>query len=391
MIRFWSVLKNNLTTVKNISAIGIADTVGTAITAVFWLYLASLMTVDAYGEIHYYIAIASIVTTISLLGSESTLRVYLPKDVKIQSTIYVIVLLSSMITCIVLFFIYNKTEVIILTAGFVMSNLAIAETLGRRRFGSYSKFFILQKILFVIFGISLYQLLGTNGVIYGLAISFIPYTHQIFHGLRDSKIHFVLIRERLTFFLTSFVYAFTGVARGQVDKLIIAPMLGFELLGNYSFALQIMALMMILPNVIYKYTVPVDASGKSTLTVKKATVLVSISISLIGASTSPIAISAFFPKYILATQAIQILSFHLIPATIGLMINSKFLGMEKNRIILIGTIISLCVNICGVIILGPVLGIIGTSLAFVFSSTSSCVYLIIMNHRTKSDKSPRIS
>ena len=135
--------------------------------AVFWLYLASIMTVGEYGVIHYYIAIASIAATISLLGSENTLRVYLPKEVKIQSTIYAIIFLSSVITSFVLFFVYNKIEVIILTLSFVMSNLAIAETLGRKRFSTYSKFFILQKILLVVFAILLYYLLGTNGVLYG--------------------------------------------------------------------------------------------------------------------------------------------------------------------------------------------------------------------------------
>jgi O-antigen/teichoic acid export membrane protein len=72
------------------------------------------------------------------------------------------------------------------------------------------------------------------------------------------------------------------------------------------------------------------------------------------------------------------------------MINSKFLGMEKNRLVLIGTIISLSVNISGVIILGPLLGIVGTSLAFVLSSTANCAYLIIMNNKMKSGKSPPV-
>jgi O-antigen/teichoic acid export membrane protein len=272
--------------------------------------------------------------------------------------------------------------------GFVVSNLAIAETLGRKWFSNYSKFFVLQKILLVVFAISLYYFLGINGVLYGIAISFVPYIYHIIRGFQDSRICFVLIRERLGFFLTSFVHTFAGVARGQVDKLVIAPILGFELLGNYSFALQIVAIFMIFPNVIYKYTVSTDAGNKSTVTVKKVTVLISVIISVAGFILSPIAISIFFPKYTLAIQAMQILSFHIIPATIGLMINSKFLGMEKNRLVLIGTIISLSVNISGVIILGPLLGIVGTSLAFVLSSTTNCAYLIIMNNKMKSDKSP---
>lgn len=388
MIRFWNVLKNNLTTVKNISAIGVADIAGNSISAIFWFYLASVMTAAEYGSIHYYIAIANIAASIALLGSENTLKVYLPKDVKIQSTLYLLALVSSLITAIVLYLAYNKIEVVVLALGFIISNLAIAETFGRRQFSTYSKFFVLQKILLVVFAITMYYFLGPSGVLFGLALSFVPYIYQFQKGFRDSKVSFVLIRERLGFFLTSFAQTFTGVARGQVDKLIIAPMLGFELLGNYSFALQVMAVMMIFPNVIYKYTVPVDSSGKSTVTVKKTTIVISSVIAVASALVSPHIISFFFPEYIMASQAIQILSFHLIPGTVGLMLVSKFLGMEKNRIVLIGTIIAMSVNIGGVIMLGPILGIIGTSLAFVLSSSSSCAYLIIMNHKMKSDKSP---
>lgn len=387
MNRFWNIVKNNITTVKHISAIGIADVVGSAISSVFWLYLASIMIVEEYGTIHYYIAIANIAATIALLGSENTLRVYLPKQVKIQTTLYIIVFASSAITCLVLFFVYSKIEIIILTLGFVISNLAIADTLGRKQFSVYSKFFILQKIILVIFAILLYYLLGTTGVILGLAVSFAPYVYQIIRGFNDSKICFLLVKERLGFFLTSFVHTFTGVARGQVDKLIIAPMLGFELLGNYSFAFQIMALLMIFPNIIYKYTVPTDSSGKSTLTVKKTTVLISIIISVVSIFLTPIIISIFFPKYVLASQALQILSFHPIPGSISLMIISKFLGMEKNRLVLIGTLISLSVNIGGVIVLGPLFGIIGASLAFISSSIANCIYLIVMNNKMKSDQS----
>lgn len=66
MNRFWNIVKNNITTVKHISAIGITDVVGSAISSVFWLYLASIMIAEEYGTIHYYIAIANIVNNCSL-------------------------------------------------------------------------------------------------------------------------------------------------------------------------------------------------------------------------------------------------------------------------------------------------------------------------------------
>jgi O-antigen/teichoic acid export membrane protein len=388
MIRFWNTVKNNLGTVRNISAIGIADLVSNTAAALLWLYLASIMLAEDYGTVHYYIAIANIAAAISLLGSENMLRVYIPKQVKIQATVHTVTLVSGAICSLVLFFIYYKVELIFLTLGLAVNSLAISQVIGHKQFSTYSKFSIIQKLLFVIFAVSLYYVFGKDGVLYGLSISFIPFIYQIYIGFRESKVSFVLIRERLSFFLTNFAYVFSGVARGQVDKIIIAPLLGFELLGNYSFALQIVAVLMILPYVIYKYTVPIDAGGnKSTSTVKKITILFSVIVSISTALVSPLVISFFFPKYTLAIQAIQILSLHPIPATIGLMISSKFLSMEKNKIMMMGTVISLSVNIAGVVILGPILGIIGTSLAFVMSSTANCVYLIIMNNKMKSDKS----
>lgn len=385
MIKIWSYIKNNFTTIKNISSIGVADIVGSVISSIFWLYLASIAIAEKYGEIHYYIAIASIASTVSLLGSENMLRVYIPKDVKIQSTVYFIVLISTAITSVVLFFIYYKIEIIILTLSFVISNLAISESFGKKMFTFYSKMFILQKILGATLSIILFYLFDINGLLVGLALSYMPYIWQIYRGFKESQINLILLKDRFTFFLTSFAQTFSGVARGQVDKLIIAPMLGFSLLGNYSFALQIVGILMILPNVIYKYTLPHDASGKSTFVIKKLTVLISIGITVLGVILSPIVIPAFFPNYIEAIPAIQILSFHPIPATLGLMIISKFLATEKNRVVLIGVIISLTVNIGGVIILGSILGIIGAALSFVLSSTANCVYLFAVNSKMKPD------
>lgn len=384
MIKIRSFIKNNFTTIKNISAIGVADVIGSAISSIFWLYLASVIIAEKYGIIHYYIAVASIASTISLLGSENMLRVYIPKDVKLQATLYFIVLVATAITSLVLFFIYYKIEIIILTLSFTISNLAISESFGKKMFTFYSKLFILQKILGTILPIALYYLFDINGVLVGLALSYMLYIFQIYRGFKESRINLILLKDRFAFFLTSFAQTFSGVARGQVDKLIIAPMLGFGLLGNYSFALQIVAVLMILPNVIYKYTVPHDASGRSTFVIKKITVLISIGITVLGITLSPVIIPVFFPKYIEAIPAIQILSFHPIPATIGLMIYSKFLGTEKNRVVLIGTIISLSVNIGGVIILSPILGIVGAALSFVLSSTANCVYSFVMNSKMKS-------
>ena len=46
--------------IKDIISIGSADIVGLGISAVFWFYLATPIIPSEYGEIHYFIGIATI-------------------------------------------------------------------------------------------------------------------------------------------------------------------------------------------------------------------------------------------------------------------------------------------------------------------------------------------
>ena len=50
---------------------------------------------------------------------------------------------------------------------------------------------------------------------------------------------------------------------GQIDKVILAPLLGFVLLGNYSLALQIFSILIMFSTIIFKFILPQDASGIS--------------------------------------------------------------------------------------------------------------------------------
>ena len=52
----------------------IADAFGSGITAAFWFIIAALLVPKEYGEIQYFISIAGIAYTISLLLVETPLR-----------------------------------------------------------------------------------------------------------------------------------------------------------------------------------------------------------------------------------------------------------------------------------------------------------------------------
>ena len=51
---------------KDITSLGIASFITNAIGGVFWLYMASMIGTEKYGEISYFISIAILASTIAL-------------------------------------------------------------------------------------------------------------------------------------------------------------------------------------------------------------------------------------------------------------------------------------------------------------------------------------
>ena len=68
---------------KSISLIGISDIIGSGIAAFFWFFLATLLDVEAYGELHYFMAIAGFAYIISMVGTRDVVTVYVSKKIKI--------------------------------------------------------------------------------------------------------------------------------------------------------------------------------------------------------------------------------------------------------------------------------------------------------------------
>ena len=50
----WSNLRGKLYGLKGLALIGSADVIGGAISAIFWLVIASLLLVEEYGELSYF-------------------------------------------------------------------------------------------------------------------------------------------------------------------------------------------------------------------------------------------------------------------------------------------------------------------------------------------------
>ena len=375
MDNYWNNFLQKIIKQKDLGSIGFANVVGGVISGIFWLYIASIINPESYGEIHYFIGIAGIAQVISLIGSSNTLTVYTAKNVKIQSTLFLVSIIAAGISALVIIIIFYRFDAALLALGYVIFELLNAVLLGKKLFVKYSKFFLIQKILTLTLGIGFYYTLGTDGIILALALSFIPYFILFISEFRKTKIDFSLLVPRKGFIINNYAMEMIGSTGGQIDKLIIAPLLGFALLGNYSLSLQIFTVLIMISSIVYKYLLPQDASGKSNKLLRKVTVLISICISVLGITLSPLVIPDLFPKYIETVDAIQIMSIAVIPGTISLLYMSKLLGLEKSRFVLISKIISLSTLVTGFVILGPIFGIIGLACVFVLTITLEASFL----------------
>ncbi len=374
----WDRIRNSQG-IKNISTLATSTISGTIISAIFWLYLAGLMGEENYGELGYLIAIAGISSNITLLGGTWVMTIYTAKGKQVQSVLYLISIISSGISAIVLYGVFQNIGLSVYVIGFVIFMLTMSEIQGRKLYKVYAKFFVLQKIFFVLISLCLFQVIGVEGILLGYGLSYIPFFKRMYSSIKTKNYDFRFLKEKSGFIVNNYSLDLAGSVKGQVDKLMIAPMFGFGLLGNYYLGLQVVSILGILPGIIFTYLLPQDASGGSTKKIRVFAILGSVVLAILGIFLAPILIPIFFPGYNESLELIPILSISVIPSTISSMYTSKFLGKEKSSYVLIGYLISISILISGIIILVNIFEVMGLAIAYVLSITVQAIFLVAIN------------
>ena len=375
----WSNIRNKLFALKGLALIGSADIIGNAVSSIFWLVVASLLLVEEYGEISYFIAIASL-GICCVVGSPETLMVFSTKHQKIIPTLLLLTLIFTVISSLIAFLIVQRFEIIILIFSFIVFDASITLLLGKKLYSKYSKFLLTQKILQFIIGIGLSFSLGVNGVLIGIALANFSLIPIFYKELRYYKIDLSLLKPKKEFIINNQIIYLISVFRRDIDKIIVVPILGFTVLGNFALTLQFFTIMMIISSISYKYLLPKDVSGEKNVKLKKFLILISIIIAFLGFVFSPFFIENFFTKFSESIIPIQIVSFAVIPTTISVILFSKILALEKSRFLIVANSVQLCVILIATIFLGILYGIIGVTIAFVLGNTMYAITLAIINY-----------
>jgi len=382
-MNFWNNLRQRLEQVKGLGFIGLGDIVGVAISSIFWFYLASVIEPHEYGEIHFFLSMAAIASSIALFGTQESITVLTAKGHKIQSGLNVISLGISSITSLFLIIFFQRIDVGIIVFAFVINTLSIGDLLGKKQFFKYSQYNILQKILTLVLGIGFFYAFGPSGIIYALAISYSIYLIRIIKTFQEVPINFKLIKEKSNFLSHNYMMHLAGSFGSQVDKIIVVPLLGSAVLGNYSLALQVITVFTVFTTIVFKFLLTQESSGIQNRALSIIVIIISIIISLAGIFLSPLLIPNFFPKYVDAGVAIQIMSLSIIPITIITIYTSRLLAKEKSKFVLIGTSLGVATLVSGIIILGSMYGTMGIAISFVLSTIVESIYLVLIVKKFK--------
>ena len=372
--KIWNKIRN-ISSLKDLSYIGIANIGGGVIASVFWLYLASIMTPEEYGQIGYLMAIGGIAAVFCQFGTGYFLMVTAAKKQNVLPIIALISISSSLIAAIVLYILFKEPALGIVAIGYVIFNLGLSELFGRRFYRKYTKIFLIQKILLFVLGLSMYYFVGPIGIIYGFGLSMFVFSYQIYVSIKGKKLDYSVLRGKIGFALNTYLEDVVKTFSSESHKFIIAPLLGFTLLGNFHLGMQSISALSIIPGIISQYIIPEEASGSTKLQLKKYYLILTIILAILGFFLAPIVIPELFPKFSQAVEIVPILSLTLIPGTINSILYSKFLASEKSKFIIISTLLFTILQISLMVILGESIGITGIAYAFLIAISSQTVIL----------------
>lgn len=364
---------------KDLTSIGVSGIVTTIIGGIFWFFMASILGAEKYGEVTYLISIGIIASTFALAGNVNTLIVYRAKGEKIQTAIFFVSIIASVVVSLVLFLIVNNIEIGVYIIGYVIFSLIAAQLQGEKNFRKYAILLITQKILMVGLSFGMFYLIGFQGIIFGIALSFLPYSFILYKEFKKTKIDFSILKKRSGFMINNFTLNIAGALHGSFDKIIIAPILGFTILGNYQLGIQFVSVMTIIPLMIFNYTLPNDSTGNSNILIKKIIIIVSVVLAILAIVLAPIVLPHIFPEYENAIEIIQIMSISVIPITIIMNYVSKFLGSGNSKIVIVGTGIYVGIQIPTIFLLTNLFGVNGTASSVVIANAGHAIYFIFID------------
>jgi O-antigen/teichoic acid export membrane protein len=361
---------------KGLIYITLGNILGAAATGAFWLLLALIQNADEYGKTNYEISIASLAASAALLGLNTTVTTYVAKgSSKINVQANQLILISSGIAAMIVAFFNWILGFFVIGMAFWM--MSIYELLGRKMYKQYALVNIGARASQLFVSILLYYFLGITGIAIGFIISFLIFSQRYFISTKEFSRDFSEVKNKIKFSLNIYSFNMSNAFLLYFDKLIIAPLFGYAVLGYYQLGFQFLLFLGMIPISFYQYLIPEESSGLKKSRVRFLGLLVSIGLTAILFLSSPWILQYLFPHYMASLDSMRIMSIGIIPMMIVWTLNSKFLNVGDTKYVLFGSAIYLTIQICLIFYLGSTMNVIGLALAVVLALIAQASFLFI--------------
>lgn len=369
--------------VKNFGPVLLSDIISTIIGSVFWFYLATILAKNEYGELQLLISIAGLALGFAMIANNNSVIVYEAKHLDLRRTLFLISFLIGGAVSVIMFMIYSRFDIILLTFGMMLEEMIIGYFIGKKFFTKYAIFIILQKALMIVLGIGLYLIIGIEGILYGIGLSYMILIPLVIKSIKESKFNFPLFRKNFGFIINNYGLRLIIYSRRNLDKIIIVPVLGTAVLGEYALAIHVYTAMVMFTTISNKFLL-VNEATKTNSKFRIIVLTIAGMISLLGVTIGPHVIPVIFPNYSGVAEVIPIFSLTVLPNAVITIYSTKFLGEQNSKVTIIGAIIHTIIYISLIIVLGSSFGLFGLSVSFLVSSVFYAIFLLFID-RIKRD------
>ena len=375
MLKF---LKSN----KGLVYIILGNIFGAILTGGFWLLLASLQSVEEYGETSYMISMASLASSFALLGLNTAITTFIPKGhTKIHVAANQVILISSIIAALI---VAQRDWLLgLFVVGMTFWMMSIYEFLGRKSYKQYAIANIGARGCQLLLSIIFYYLIGIPGIIIGFTVSFFLFSHRYFLSIKYFTKDFSEISGQMKFALHSYSFNMSNALLMYFDKIIIPSIFGYAILGYYQLGFQFLMFLGMVPISFFQYLIPEESSGHKKTKLRIAGFGLSIGLAALLYLLSPILINLFFPQYQNSLDAIRVISIGIIPMMIGYIINSKLLSEGNTKGVVIGAVIYQILQLSLMILLGRLIEVTGIALSVVIALSGQAVFLLFYQKWSK--------
>lgn len=362
------------TKIKDLLSLSSANLISSLIYGLFWIFLASILTIEEYGELGFLMSVANLGSGIALLGLGGTILVYEAKNENVFPASFVIVLISSTVASIVAFVLTQNIMASLLLFGLTIFFVILAVLNAKKRYRDYSIHLILRASITIVLSFIFFQFFGIYGILLGYFIASLMVIKELRSLLKNKQIDFSILRSKFNFTAFTFGNRVSQVLLSHGDKILIGSIFGFSMLGNYYFAFQAFMLLDTVPRSIQQYLVPQEAEGKKNKKLKITSIIAASIISVIAIILTPIGVMALVPQYQDSIIPIQILSVAIIPISISGIQQSEFLGKENSKFVLMGSVFQSVLYLVLIVLLGSNYGLLGIGFGFLISASARTIF-----------------